>query len=172
MNLNIVKCNVNDLEALTHISKETFITAFQNKNNPDDFEAHLSIALTRHTIKNELQNPNSDFYFVYLNTECVGYCKTNVKEAQTELFDLNAFELERLYVLENHQGKHIGQYVLEYCIHKAQASHANYIWLGVWEKNTNAIRFYERMGFEKFGSHPFYIGNDKQTDWLMKLNLV
>ena len=161
-----------DLVELTHISKETFITAFQNKNNPKDFNIHLSKALTIETIKSELLNTNSDFYFVYLNTECVGYFKTNVKEAQTELLDLNAFELERIYILENHQGKHIGQYILEYSIQKAKASQANYIWLGVWEKNSDAIRFYERMGFEKFGSHPFYIGNDKQTDCLMKLNLV
>jgi ribosomal protein S18 acetylase RimI-like enzyme len=47
-----------------------------------------------------------------------------------------------------------------------------YIWLGVWEHNTAAIRFYERLGFEKFAMHPYYIGKDRQTDWLMKMNLI
>ncbi|MEM9391391.1 MAG: GNAT family N-acetyltransferase, partial [Bacteroidota bacterium] len=43
-----------------------------------------------------------------------------------------------------------------------------YIWLGVWEYNTDAIRFYERLGFTPFGQHSFILGSDHQTDILMK----
>jgi ribosomal protein S18 acetylase RimI-like enzyme len=45
------------------------------------------------------------------------------------------------------------------------------IWLGVWEHNHQAIKFYTTWGFEKFGDHLFLLGDDPQTDWLMKKEL-
>ncbi len=53
----------------------------------------------------------------------------------------------------------------------ARGRKMDYIWLGVWEKNTSAIRFYERKGFVKFGEHPFNMGDELQIDYLMKLTL-
>ena len=47
-----------------------------------------------------------------------------------------------------------------------------WLWLGVWQQNVNAVKFYERHGFTKFDTHSFYIGNDRQTDWLMRLDVV
>jgi ribosomal protein S18 acetylase RimI-like enzyme len=46
------------------------------------------------------------------------------------------------------------------------------LWLGVWEKNPNAIGFYERLGFKKVGTHAFRFGSEMQTDLLMALPLV
>ncbi|MEJ2584567.1 MAG: hypothetical protein P8Z38_05830 [Robiginitalea sp.] len=46
-----------------------------------------------------------------------------------------------------------------------------YLWLGVWEENKEAIRFYKRHGFVTFGKHPYYIGSDRQMDWMMQLVL-
>ena len=45
------------------------------------------------------------------------------------------------------------------------------IWLGVWEKNFRAQKFYAKYGFEKFGSHTFQMGDDPQVDWLLKKKL-
>lgn len=45
------------------------------------------------------------------------------------------------------------------------------LWLGVWQENKGAIQFYERHGFQKFGTHPYFIGSDEQTDWLMRFHL-
>ena len=46
-----------------------------------------------------------------------------------------------------------------------------YIWLGVWEYNHAAQRFYGRNGFVKVGSHQFMVGSDVQIDFLMKKEL-
>ena len=43
-----------------------------------------------------------------------------------------------------------------------------YIWLGVWEENPRATRFYQKNGFVAFGKHIFKLGDDEQTDILMK----
>lgn len=41
------------------------------------------------------------------------------------------------------------------------------IWLGVWEKNENAIGFYEKSGFVQTSSHSFFMGDEEQIDLIM-----
>ena len=81
-------------------------------------------------------------------------------------------ELERFYILNEFQGLQIGQSVLQKVLKIAEEKGVAFLWLGVWDKNSRAIRFYERHGFKKFGSHPYYLGKDKQTDYLMKIDLT
>jgi len=57
-------------------------------------------------------------------------------------------------------------------VERAKDLNLQYIWLGVWEKNTDAKRFYERHGFVEFGSHEFKMGDDVQTDILMRRETV
>jgi len=89
--------------------------------------------------------------------------------AQTELTDPTAFEIERIYVLKPYLGKGMGNFLMDAALEIAYKMKPSYVWLGVWEKNERAIRFYEKYGFKVFGSHLFSLGNDIQTDLLMKL---
>jgi len=157
-----------DIEELLSLSRKTFYDAFEHLNNKDDFEAYTSIAFTHPKLLSELQNPGSQFYFAIIDDEKVGYIKLNYSSAQTELKDDNAVEVERIYVLASQQGKKIGNQLLDFAIDKSKTEGKQYIWLGVWEYNQAAQRFYERNGFKAFGNHKFWVGNDEQTDILMK----
>jgi ribosomal protein S18 acetylase RimI-like enzyme len=167
-NITIRKVSLADLDVLLNISKQTFFDAFEALNNPDDFKAYTSVAFTEDKFRSELNNPNSEFYFAVDQDNIVGYLKLNFATAQTEFQDTEALEIERIYVSSAYQGKQIGQLLLEHAVNKARSAKLKYVWLGVFEKNTHAIRFYERNGFKKFSSHYFMIGNDRQTDFLMK----
>lgn len=171
MNLTYKKCSLIDLDKLIEISRETFITAFEKLNNPNDFSTYITSAFSEEKIKSELLNPHSTFYFVYVADVLVGYFKLNEKKAQNESFDDASIELERIYIKEAFQGKQIGKETLFELIEIAKAKNASFLWLGVWEHNDAAIRFYERYNFKKFTTHPYYLGNDKQTDWVLKLDL-
>ena len=109
---------------------------------------------------------------MYRDTDLVGYFKMNENEAQAEPFGDNALELSRIYVLSPFQGQQLGQQILMEIIDIARRKQKTKLWLGVWERNLKAIQFYERHRFKKFDTHSFYIGTDKQTDWLMRLDLV
>jgi ribosomal protein S18 acetylase RimI-like enzyme len=172
MELSFVRCTHDDLDSLTELSRSTFIAAFEKVNDPADFSEYMDTAFSREKIRSELLNPNSEFYFGYYNNELVGYFKLNANDAQNEQFEASSIELERIYVLEGFQGKQLGKQMLLKTIAVSKVKQVSFLWLGVWNKNTSAVRFYERYGFIKFGSHPYYIGDDKQTDWLMKLNLI
>ena len=171
MSLVFRKCTIEDLHMLVEVSKSTFIVAFEADNNPKDFNTYIERAFNTNRIKDELSNPNSTFYFVYKENNLVGYLKLNIGNAQTEQLDLEGMELERIYVLDEYQGQQIGKQMLDKTISLARKEQVEFLWLGVWEENKKAIRFYKRYGFIKFGTHPYYIGADKQTDWLMKYSL-
>ena len=160
-----------DIDELLSLSKKTFYDAFEHVNNPDDFKAYTAIAFHPDKIFSEVNNPHSAFYFALIGDEKVGYIKLNYSSAQTEFRDENAVEVERIYVLANQQGKRIGKQMIDFVISKAIEDKLQYIWLGVWEHNHSAIRFYEREGFKQFSRHEFWVGNDKQIDLLMKKEL-
>jgi len=160
-----------DIDALLSLSLKTFYDAFEHLNNPEDFEAYTSVAFTREKLLLEINNPDSAFYFAMIDDENVGYIKLNYASAQTEFKDNDAVEVERIYVLASQQGKQIGQQLINFAIAKAVEDGLKYIWLGVWEHNINAQRFYERSGFKAFSSHQFVLGKDVQTDILMKREL-
>ena len=172
MDLSFKKCTLKNLVKLVEISKSTFINAFEKDNNPLDFNSYIDFAFSQEKIKSELLNSNSTFYFTYFKNELVGYFKLNENEAQTEKFNKKTIELERIYVLKKFQNKQLGKHILLEIIRIVKTKQVSFLWLGVWEKNLAAIRFYERYNFKKFDTHFYYIGNDKQTDWLMKLDFV
>jgi len=74
-------------------------------------------------------------------------------------------------VLQAYHGKQVGQLLYENAIRIARERALEYVWLGVWEKNARALRFYEKNGFLPFDKHIFKLGNDVQTDIMVKKSL-
>lgn len=74
-------------------------------------------------------------------------------------------------MVKEYHGKKVGQLLYEKAIQVGLALGASYVWLGVWEKNLRAISFYRKNGFVEFDKHIFRLGNDEQTDIMMKRRL-
>lgn len=169
--LSLKPCTLSDLEELRQLSLQTFREAFEADNNPSDFQAYLQKAFNAEQLRSELRDPDSRFFFLHFAETLVGYCKLNTHRAQSELKEEGGMEVERVYVLGRWQGRGFGAWMLERIQELARKENKHYLWLGVWEYNPGAIRFYERLGFVIFDKHPYYIGNDRQMDWMMRLNL-
>ena len=134
-------------------------------------KSYLENGFSIDKITDELNNENTEFYFAELNEKIIGYLKVNVGESQTEMKIKNALEIERIYVLKEFHGKKVGQILYDKAIELAKEKNLENVWLGVWEENPRAIRFYEKNGFVAFDKHIFKLGNDEQTDIMMKLKL-
>lgn len=156
---------------LLALAESTFRAGFERLNEPEHFEAYMKKAFTLDKFKQELSTKGSVFYFAETENKVVGYIKLNCGEAQSDIKTEPGIELERIYVVPEVQGRGIGEYLLHEAIGMAESDRFPYLWLGVWEKNERAIKFYKRHGFEHFSSHTFMLGNDPQTDLLMKLDL-
>jgi ribosomal protein S18 acetylase RimI-like enzyme len=166
--IQITGMGIADIPLLQTLGRTTFEETFAASNTTENLQQYLEEAFTTELLTTEINNPGSAFYMAWLDQQAIGYLKINYGTAQTELQDDKGFEIERIYVLQAFHGKHIGQILFDKAIEIAQARSANYVWLGVWEDNKRAIRFYEKNGFVPFDKHIFMVGGDAQTDIMMK----
>lgn len=162
------KASLEDSEHLQYIGRQTFLETFEAFNTAENMNSYLSQSFSLLKITEELEHPDSIFYLAWDKTQLAGYLKINFGQAQTELRENEGMEIERIYVLKAYQGKHVGQLLFEKAYEHARAASVRYIWLGVWENNPRAIHFYKKNGFTEFGKHNFIVGNDIQTDIMMK----
>jgi ribosomal protein S18 acetylase RimI-like enzyme len=169
--IKIKKIGLADIRQLQTLGKQTFIETFAEGNTEENMQLYLEEGFTVDKLTLELTDPNSDFYFASIGNKTIGYLKINVGQAQTELKDKKALEIERIYVLKEFYGQQVGQVLFDFAFDLAKQAHADYIWLGVWEQNKRAINFYKKNGFTAFDKHLFKLGNDEQTDIMMKLQL-
>ncbi|WP_205783227.1 GNAT family N-acetyltransferase [Flagellimonas allohymeniacidonis] len=169
--MEIRRVSITDIEKVKRIGERTFLETFSSGNSKENMNAYLEKEFSMETLKGELLDENSEFYFVELESQVVGYLKINFGKSQTEIKDDNALEIERIYVLRTFYGKGVGQLLFGKAMEIAKDRDVEYVWLGVWEHNPRAIRFYQKNGFSAFGKHIFKLGNDDQTDVLMKLEL-
>ncbi len=155
-----------DLEMLLKFSIQTFIDSFGEHNSKEDMDAYINEAFSRDQIEKEFNEQDAKFFLAFIADELVGYAR--VRNNEEEIQDEDTLEIHRIYAAKNYIAKGIGKVLLNQCIQYAKENAKKSIWLGVWEKNLHAIKFYQKHGFEQFSQHDFLLGQDLQTDILMK----
>ncbi len=172
MSIKLSKCSIGDLKKLQEVSIETFNNTFKDHNSPENMTAYLEKAFTEYQLEKELSNKASEFYFIYNNDVIAGYLKVNVNDAQSEPMGDETLEIERIYIRQPFQGRGLGKYLINKAVELAEAQNKSSIWLGVWDKNDNAIGFYKNIGFVQTGAHSFYLGEEEQIDVIMTKILI
>lgn len=169
--IEIRKASLSDLEAIQKIATQTFTETFADVNTPENIVNYLEKSFNTAQLSKELSNPESSFYLAFLDEKAIGYLKINFGKAQTEILDEQALEIQRIYVLQELHGKKVGQLFINEVLNIAILNAVTFIWLGVWEENHRALGFYRKNDFHVFDKHIFIMGDDKQTDLLMKLEI-
>ncbi len=172
MNTVLRKCIAEDLSDLQKISIDTYSETFEKFNSKENMDAYLSDAFNTPKLEKELRDPHSEFYFLYCDGQLAGYLKVNEVPSQTDIHDPLSLEIERFYILRAFQGTGMGQFLMEQALSMAIARKKEYVWLGVWEHNEKAKRFYQKNGFYKIGAHSFVMGDDDQTDFVLRKDLT
>jgi ribosomal protein S18 acetylase RimI-like enzyme len=171
MTIDLQEVTVNDIKALQQIGIQTFSETFSASNTEENMANYLKDGFSIEKLTGEVNNVHSKFFFALEEGRVIGYLKLNFGESQTELKDSKALEIERIYVLNAYHGKKVGQLLYDKAIQVATELQMNYVWLGVWEENQRALRFYKKNGFIEFDKHIFKLGDDEQTDIMMKLQI-
>ncbi|MBW8351299.1 GNAT family N-acetyltransferase [Bacillus sp. IITD106] len=172
MTISIKKCTLEDLRTLQDISYETFNETFKDQNSPENMTAYLEKSFNLKQLEKELSNSSSQFFFVYSNNELAGYLKVNIDDAQSEIMGDESLEIERIYIRNTFKKQGLGKVLLNKAVETAMEQNKKKIWLGVWEKNENAIAFYKKQGFVQTGVHSFYMGDEEQVDFIMIKSLI
>ena len=164
--MNIRIATIKDVDQLCEIGKTTFVETYGDQNTPENLKNYLQEKFNKEQISDEIQTPKTIFLLVELGNETIGYAKMRINLEENP--DEKALEIERIYISKKYHGQKYGAMLMQKCIDVAQENHYDSLWLGVWEHNPKAISFYQKWGFEVFGEHIFQLGDEAQTDFLMK----
>lgn len=171
--VSIRRVDLQDAEVLTQLAYTTFWDAFNDhpQNAPDDLAAYMSSAFSEDQIASELAEPQNVFLIAEIEGQPAGYAKLTIGAIEQGITAERPIELNRLYSHQQFLGKGVGQALMDACFSTARELGCDVMWLGVWEHNPRAQRFYEKNGFRFIGSHVFQLGSDPQTDLLMQREL-
>jgi ribosomal protein S18 acetylase RimI-like enzyme len=168
---SIRTATIYDGNIIAELSHRTFYDAFGSFNTKENMEKFMQNEFNKERLIGQISEPKNIFLLAYEKDEPVGYARMLESPSPPELGEVDAIEISRIYVEQKTIAKGIGSLLLRKCIDMAREKNKNMIWLGVWEHNTKAISFYRKFGFEKFGDQIFMLGDDPQTDLLMKKEL-
>ncbi|MFL6467659.1 MAG: GNAT family N-acetyltransferase [Pyrinomonadaceae bacterium] len=171
--LSIRQARHEDAKLLTDLAYTTFWDAFAHhpKNASEDLNHYMRQAFNIEQISIELADEKSIFLIADFDGEAAGYAKIIIDNIEPGIEAKRPVELSRLYSHQKYLGQGVGQSLMEACIDRARDEGRDVMWLGVWEFNPRAQRFYEKNGFKVVGSHQFVLGSDPQTDLLMQRTL-
>jgi len=169
--LSIRMAESRDAEPLARFAAYAFHAAFADENDPADMNAYISTAFTPEQTAREISDPDSTFFLAFEDDAFAGFVKLHAGNIPDCVTGPVPIELERIYADPERIGSGIGKRLMQAALEYAQQSGFRTVWLGVWERNIRAIRFYRSRGFADVGSHAFVLGSDVQTDRVFQLPL-
>jgi len=170
MNLNIVNCTLKHRAVLAQIGASTFYQSYKVENTEADMQAYIQDTYTIEKMIECLNNKNIIYFLAYKDTGDVGYVKLLLNQTNEKLIGLTA-EIEKIYVRKEFHGKGIAQqlmaHVKQYCVQKSYKK----IYLGVWQQNHKALKFYSKEGFKTFDTRTFQLGARLCDDYMLSYDL-
>ena len=191
--LTVQEAVATDAEAIVSIGVATFTKSFGHSMPAEDMRTHLEKAYTPTAILTEMAKKENQFFVAMSNSarvgengQVVGFIQMKLGSTEPCLDpDVPMCGINRIYVSSDHHGQGVGQLMVERGLDWArerllgekqlvdavdggvkEGKKAG-VWLGVWEENVKAQRFYRRWGFETVGAHDFVMGETTQTDLVM-----
>ena len=158
--ISIVKSDMNDLELLADIGRQTFIESHGHSAPSSEIEAYVTEKYSNDLFKEELENVNNIYYTLFYNNKPAGYSKIILNSLHLNIPLLNATKLERLYLLRDFYDLKLGLELFNHNIQISKQNDQQGMWLFVWKDNDRAVNFYIKNGFKVIGSYNFKISEN------------
>ena len=168
------RARVEDIHGLADLAARSFRDALEADNDAKNIEDYVSSSLTVERVRNEFDDAGNIFLIACRSGHAapVGYAKLCTTSEDPSIDDQNTVEIERIYADNFEIGRGVGAALMRACLSIAEDLGCQTIWLGVWERNERAIRFYERWGFTTVGVRQFALGSELQNDKVMARQLT
>lgn len=150
-----------DLKLLVVLGMTTCYEAYFELDPSRDLAEYCAWSFSEEQLKNEFEDANSTFLIAELGGRAVGYAKLREGKKIECMTGRNVVEVQRIYVLEKMKGKRIGERLISRCFEIARERGFEAVWLGVWDKNTAAQAFYEKIGMTRVGWTDFSDGKNE-----------
>ncbi|MEZ5428203.1 MAG: GNAT family N-acetyltransferase [Pyrinomonadaceae bacterium] len=171
LQLTIRYADLSDARLISGLGATTFYETYFEQDEPGDLADYLAENFNPKQMEKELADPDSTFMIAEVEGKAVGYAKLRENSRVDCIRDEKAVELHRIYVLEKMSGRGIGGELIRECRAEARRKGFTSIWLGVWENNPKAQRFYRKQGFVKAGELRFRYGSKIETNYILRSDL-
>lgn len=161
-----------DAAALSDIAERTFRATFAADNTAENMDLHCARAFSPDVQRRELANPEGATWVTEdSDGTLVAYAQVRCGSAPPGVDAERPLELLRFYVDERWQGRGVAADLMATVLAHGREIGADVLWLGVWERNPRAKRFYDKQGFVTCGAQVFLLGTDPQRDLVMARRL-
>lgn len=156
-----------DAPALAKLGRDSFVAKFGTMYRADDLAAFLAEMHADEVVAREIANPRTQYRLAERDDALAGYCKLGLACGWAEhARGGHAIELKQLYTAPGATGGGIGSALMDWALAEAGALGADEIQLSVWSGNTDAQRFYHRYGFAKVAEIYFWVGAQRDDEFL------
>jgi len=149
------------------IAEATFRDTFAAANARENIDLHCQTSYGEAIQANEIYNPNMVTFLCDQGARAVGFAQLRWGGAPSCVAANAPGEIQRLYVASDFHGKGVAHDLMNACMDEMASHKSDVVWLGVWERNSRAIAFYQKFGFLEVGEHVFALGTDRQRDMVM-----
>lgn len=154
---SIVRADINEAELLSKLAKITFIESHGSSAKLEDINNYVKEKYNAATLREELKDLENIYHAIYHNSKLVGYSKIIFNSPYADSSMKNIAKLERLYLLKEVYNLKLGLSLFQFNYELAKSNNQLGIWLYVWKKNSRAISFYQKAGFQIIGNYNFKI---------------
>jgi len=166
--IEIHKAETADAKLVSVLGTVSFYEAYFEQDSAHDLANYINESFEIEKIRTEIEDKNVAFFIIYLNEKAVGYAKMREDSKVDCITNENSIELQRIYIIERVYGKGIGENLLNHCLETAKKQGFETLWLGVWEENKRAQRFYAKHGFKRVGELKFPYGESVGTNFVLE----
>jgi ribosomal protein S18 acetylase RimI-like enzyme len=161
-----------DAVALATLGRESFCAAFEHLYSEANLNLFLQQAYAEDVVAAEIADESVVHCLADDGTRLLGYCKMRHPSWYAEHSDAeNPIALGQLYTQPDLTGRGVGAALMDWAIDEARNRGCDAIQLSVWSENHGAQRFYQRYGFRKIADIEFWVGTQRDEEFLFELGL-
>jgi diamine N-acetyltransferase len=170
-NISIKQAETVDAKLISVLGSVSFYEAYFEQDTAHDLANYIHESFELNKIRAEIEDKNAAFFIIYLDQKAVGYAKLREGSKADCIKSKNSIELQRIYTIERVYGKGIGEILLKHCLEIAKQRGFETLWLGVWEENIRAQKFYAKHGFKRVGEITFPYGETVGKNFVLEFLL-
>lgn len=150
----IKKVGLNNWRELREIGINSYVPHYSHLWKENGIEWYLNRCFGEEFLKNEIANPNVEYYVIKKDHENIGMLKLVLQKPLPNSEIENALYLEKIYFVKEWTGKGVGREVMDFVYQRARETGCDCIWLTAMDTAEKPIAAYQKAGFE-IHSHQF-----------------
>ena len=172
--MNLRPATLDDAPALAELGRDSFVAAFGHLYKSEDLAAFLAEYRTPDIFRAHLADPPTLIQLAEVDDRPAAYClivRGEAFEERPEPRPERPVFLSQLYCDAAASGRGLGAALMEWALAEARAWGADAVQLSVFSENFGAQRFYQRYGFTHVADIGFWVGNQRDAEFLYELSL-